>query len=110
MRTVPRLICSMVLVVLALVILPGQTPRTLRVWVFSDAHVASDQRNGRESLAEALRQSESASGFEWNIALDLADMSGAYLHGNEYAPQGRYAKVERVIKLSKSFTAPSGRL
>ena len=33
-----------------------------------------------------------------------------YLHGNEYAPQGWYAKVDRVIKLSKPFKTPSGRL
>jgi len=52
--------------------------RKLRVWVFSDAHVARDEKygNGRESLAEALQQSESQSGFEWDIALDLGDISG----------------------------------
>ena len=64
-------------VVLALVGLHGQAPRTFRVWVFSDAHVGSDQNKGRESLATALRQSEGASGFSWDIALDLGDMSGA---------------------------------
>jgi len=53
------------------------SPRSFRVWVFSDAHVGSDRQHGRESLAEALRQSESASGFDWNIALDLGDLSGA---------------------------------
>src|SRR4051812_574570 len=31
-------------------------PRTFRVWVFADAHVDTDKRNGRESLAIALRQ------------------------------------------------------
>jgi hypothetical protein len=46
------------------------------VWVFADAHVGTDKANGRESLATALRQSESASGFEWDVALDLGDMSG----------------------------------
>jgi hypothetical protein len=55
----------------------SQTPPTFRVWVFSDAHVGSDLRNGRESLATPLRQSESASGFAWDIALDLGDLSGA---------------------------------
>jgi hypothetical protein len=34
----------------------------------------------------------------------------SYLHGGEYAPQGWYAKVDRVIKLSKPFKMPSGRL
>jgi hypothetical protein len=57
--------------------LHGQAPKTLRVWVFSDAHVGSDQNKGRESLATAIRQSEGASGFSWDIALDLGDMSGA---------------------------------
>jgi metallophosphoesterase superfamily enzyme len=52
--------------------------KTLRVWVFSDAHVGRDQQygNGRESLATALRQSESTSGFDWDIALDLGDLCG----------------------------------
>jgi hypothetical protein len=48
-----------------------------RVWVFSDAHVGRDKKYGpRDSLAEAISQSESASGFDWDIALDLGDMSG----------------------------------
>jgi hypothetical protein len=50
--------------------------KTFRVWVFSDAHVARDKQHGLESLATALRQSESASGFDWDIALDLGDMCG----------------------------------
>jgi len=51
--------------------------KTFRIWVFSDAHVGRDKKYGpRDSLAEALRQSESASGFDWDIALDLGDMSG----------------------------------
>jgi hypothetical protein len=50
--------------------------KTLRVWVFSDAHVSRDKQHGLESLARALRQSESASGFDWDIALDLGDMCG----------------------------------
>jgi hypothetical protein len=77
MRTVQRRLCSWMCVVLALVGLYGQAPKTFRVWVFSDAHVGSDQNKGRESLATALRQSEGATGFAWDIALDLGDMSGA---------------------------------
>jgi hypothetical protein len=51
--------------------------RKFRVWVLSDAHVSRDTKYGpRESLAEAIRQSESPSGFDWNIALDLGDVSG----------------------------------
>jgi hypothetical protein len=51
--------------------------RTFKVWVFADAHVDTDKRNGRESLATALRQSEGPAGFAWDIALDLGDLSGA---------------------------------
>jgi hypothetical protein len=51
-------------------------PPTFRVWVFSDAHVATDKANGRDSLAIALEQTEGAAGFDWDIALDLGDMSG----------------------------------
>jgi hypothetical protein len=47
MRTVPRLLLLWVFVVLALVGLHGQAPRTFRVWVFADAHVGSDQKNPR---------------------------------------------------------------
>jgi len=31
----------------------------LRLWAFSDAHVGTDKRSGRNSLADALTQSES---------------------------------------------------
>ena len=68
--------------------------RILYLWVFSDAHVATDRavsaaiRNGMEfvppagypeSLAHALRQSENGGelggpAFRWDIALDLATM------------------------------------
>ena len=56
---------------------PAAAPRTFRVWVFSDAHVGTDKEFGRDSLATALQQSESAAGFDWDIALDLGDISGA---------------------------------
>ena len=56
---------------------PAAAPRTFRVWVFSDAHVGTDKEFGRDSLATALQQSESATGFDWDIALDLGDISGA---------------------------------
>jgi hypothetical protein len=55
----------------------SETPEQFRVWVFSDAHVGSDKANGRDSLISAIQQSEGASGFEWDIALDLGDISGA---------------------------------
>src|SRR5713101_7014904 len=56
----------------------SESPMRFRVWVFSDGHVGRDKKYGsRDSLAEAISQSESASGFDWDIALDLGDMSGA---------------------------------
>ena len=71
---------------------------TFQLWVFSDAHVATDKavssaiRNGMEftppaaypeSLASALRQSESGGElggppFRWDIALDLGDNAGLW--------------------------------
>lgn len=63
-----------------------ETPKRFRVWVFADAHVGSDKKQGRESLAEAIRQSESESGFNWDIALDLGDMSGE--QGTPKDPEG----------------------
>jgi hypothetical protein len=38
------------------------------------------------------------------------DEARCYLHGNEHAPQGWYAKAGRVIKLSKPFRMPTGNL
>ena len=56
------------------------SPRQFRLWATSDAHVGTDLRkNGRESLADAIRQSEGfgeSPGFEWDIALHLGDFSG----------------------------------
>jgi hypothetical protein len=64
----------------------GEIPKTFRVWVFADAHVGTDKKQGRESLAGAIRQSESAPGFDWDIALDLGDMSGE--QGTPKDPEG----------------------
>ena len=56
-------------------------PRTLRLWVSACAHVGTDLRFKRESLAEAIRHSEQgtpggAPAFEWDLALVLGDLSG----------------------------------
>jgi hypothetical protein len=53
-----------------------------RLWASSCSHVGTDLRFGRESLAEAIRQSEEggdAGGppFEWDIAVHLGDFSGS---------------------------------
>ncbi len=75
-----------------------QEAATFSLWVFSDAHVATDKavsdaiRNGMEfvppvgypeSLASALRQSEEGGdlggpAFAWDIALDLGDHAGLW--------------------------------
>ena len=92
-----------------------RAPGTLRVWVFADAHVGTDQRNGRESLATAMRQSESAAGFDWDIWLltfiDGSDEVRAqcYLHADDYAPQGWYDKVASTIKLPAPIKMPAGK-
>jgi hypothetical protein len=85
MRSLPLLILSTVFVALGRA--HGAVPESFRVWVFSDAHVGSDEANGRESLATAIRQSEGPSGFDWDIALDLGDMSGA--QGTPQDDEGR---------------------
>jgi len=56
-----------------------------RLWAFGDAHVGTDRRFGRDSLAEAISQSEfggseGGAAFDWDIALDAGDMSGAHHH------------------------------
>ena len=78
MQVLPRFSFALIAVLACgLASAESMAPRTFRVWVFADAHVDTDKRNGRESLATALRQSESAAGFDWDIALDLGDLSGA---------------------------------
>lgn len=61
------------------------SPRQFRVWATSDAHVGTDMRRDRESLAIAIAQSEGRGpgpGFDWDIALHLGDFSG-----NQGAPK-----------------------
>jgi hypothetical protein len=65
---------------------PSAQSRTFRVWVFSDAHVGRDRSQGRESLAIPLGQSEGPKGFDWDIALNLGDLSGA--QGTPKDPEG----------------------
>lgn len=54
---------------------------SFNLWVFGDAHVGSDLKRDRESLSDALRASERGGNqggppFEWDIAIDVGDMSG----------------------------------
>ncbi len=51
--------------------------RGLSLWGISDAHVGTDIRFGRRSLAEAIQQSEDPEhGFDWDLAVNLGDFSG----------------------------------
>jgi len=78
MQILPRLSFALIAVfAFGLASADSVAPGIFRVWVFADAHVGTDEAHGRESLATALRQSESATGFNWDIALDLGDLSGA---------------------------------
>lgn len=57
--------------------------RQFRLWAFGDAHVGTDLVEGRRSLAIALEQSErgdeeGAVPFEWDLAINVGDMSGAH--------------------------------
>ena len=52
-----------------------------RLWAMGCAHVGSDIREGRESLADPLRHSERGGEeggppFDWDIAVNLGDFSG----------------------------------
>ena len=51
--------------------------RQFKLWAFGDAHVATDLKQGRKSLAGAIEQSEGGGQpFDWDIAIDVGDMSG----------------------------------
>ncbi|MFA6564760.1 MAG: metallophosphoesterase [Verrucomicrobiia bacterium] len=57
--------------------LAAETNRTFCLWAMGDAHVGTDLKRKRESLAEAIRQSErNEGGFVWDIALNVGDFSG----------------------------------
>src|SRR4029077_4392454 len=57
-------------------------PKSLRIWAFGDAHVSTDDINGRKSLARAIEDSELQSkneqGFDWDFAINVGDLSGAH--------------------------------
>jgi hypothetical protein len=51
--------------------------KTFMIWAGGDSHVATDLKHGRRSLADAIEQSESDAGFDWDIMLDCGDTSGS---------------------------------
>lgn len=57
-------------------------PRSFRLWVGGCSHLATDLRFGRESLADAITDSERGGdeggpAFDWDIMLHLGDLKGA---------------------------------
>lgn len=79
---------------------PGSEDRR-DLWTFSDAHVGTDASHGRRSLADSIRHSERGGDeggppFDWDLALDLGDMSG----GQE---PPWYEPAERRLPLASSF-------
>ena len=109
---------------------------TFHLWVISDAHVATDKavsaaiRNGMEftppaaypeSLASALRQSESGGDlggppFRWDVALDLGDNAGLWdlpddEQGREVARQFgvlRHHRREQIYSVAGNHDASRG--
>ncbi len=69
----------------------AQTQQEFRVWAAGDSHVPKDLKFGRESLAEAIRQSEgfpaggkrAAPGFSWDIMIDTGDLSASQFPPSE---------------------------
>lgn len=80
--------------------------KPLRLWAFGDAHVGTDKTHGRDSLAEAIIHSERGGPdggppFDWDVAIDVGDMSGAHhslpddSEGREVADQFRALRRHR---------------
>jgi len=80
--------------------------RAFRLWAMGCPHVGNDIRKGRgrkprESLADAIRQSESEQGFDWDVAICVGDFSGHQgippdSEGRELVRQfGAFAKHDR---------------
>jgi len=79
---------------------------TFNLWVFGDAHVGTDLKNGRASLADALRDSERSQwAFEWDVALDVGDMSGGQSVPED--PEGE--EVVRQFGVLRKHPRASGR-
>ena len=54
---------------------------TFALWAFGDAHVGTDLKRDRQSLAAALHTVERGGNeggplFKWDMAIDIGDMSG----------------------------------
>ena len=52
------------------------TRTSFRLWASGCAHVSADKKQGRESLADAIRQAERD--FDWDIGINVGDYSAAF--------------------------------
>jgi hypothetical protein len=82
---------------------PAATPAEWNLWAFGDAHVGTDLRFKRKSLADALAQSEfggreGGPAFDWDLAVNVGDLSGA--QGPLTDEEGREV-VEQFATLTK---------
>jgi len=50
--------------------------RTLKIWAAGCAHVSADMARGRESLGDAIRQTERD--MDWDIGINIGDFSAAF--------------------------------
>jgi len=103
------------------------TPGRIDLWLGAHTHTNPDDTYGGKShierrwgttlinvaeLTKYMGEPENCVPRSWLLTFtDNSDEVSArcYLHGNEYAPQGWYAKVDRVSKLSKRFKMPIGK-
>lgn len=53
------------------------SPQKTVIWATSDPHVERDIKEGRESIADPIRQSEGKSGFDWDAMLILGDFAAS---------------------------------
>jgi hypothetical protein len=88
-----------------------EQPKEFRIWAFGDSHVSTDAEQGRESLADALLQSEmgGADGgppFEWDIAINLGDFAGGFgvPHDNEGAEIVRQYSVMKKHRREQIYS------
>src|ERR1700755_1431317 len=83
----------------------------LWVWAGACAHLHSDLKEGRRSIAEAIAQSEFGEGgappFDWDIMLHLGDISGTQAPPPaadgppvvEQLPSGKKHCIEQIYHL-----------
>jgi hypothetical protein len=103
-------------------------PGRMELWLGAHTHTSPTDRYGGKShlerrwgttfinvagLTKYMGAPENCVPRSW--LLTFADGSQqmsaqCYLHTSDFAPQGWYPKFDRVIKLSKAFRAPSGKI